>query len=72
MKPTRCIDPVVRYCQGCRYGYVSYHDWIETREGLDGCCFESGCTYGLEDTQTTEEYLAEFDRWVDKWNGVQT
>ena len=20
MIPTRCIDPVVRYCQGCRYG----------------------------------------------------
>ena len=72
MKPTRCIDPVVRYCQGCRYGYVSYPDWIETREDLDVCCFESGCTYGLEDTQLTEEELAEFDRWVDKWNGVQT
>lgn len=72
MKPTRCIDAVVRYCQGCRYGYVSYPDWIEMREDLDGCCFESGCTYGLEDTQPTEEELAEFDRWVDKCNGVQT
>ena len=54
MKPTRCIDPVVRYCQWCRYGYISYPDWIETREDLDVCCFESGCTYGLEDTQPTE------------------
>ena len=48
IKPIRCIDPVVKYCQGCQYGWVEYPDWIETREDLDGCCFKSGRMYGLE------------------------
>lgn len=69
-KPTRCISPVMKYCQRCEYGWVSYPDWVETREDLDGCCFDSGCIYGLEATQPTEEELAEFDRWVNKWNEV--
>ena len=67
-KPTRCIDPIVRHCQSCKYGWMSYPDWVETREDLDGCCFDSGCIYGLEDTQPTEEELAEFYRWWDEWN----
>lgn len=69
-KPTRCIDPVVRYCQGCRYGWVQYPSWVETKEDLAGCCFESGCMYGLENDEHTEEELAEFDRIIDKWNEV--
>lgn len=69
-KPTRCISPVMKYCQGCKYGWTSYPDWIETREDLDGCCFESGCIYCLEDTEPTKEELAEFDRWVNKLNGA--
>lgn len=70
-RPTRCIDPVVQYCQGCRYGYEIYPSWVETREDLDGCCFDSGCIYGLESTEPTEEELAEFNRWIDKWNEVK-
>ena len=54
-KPTRCIDPVIKYCQGCQYGWVKYPDWVEIYEDLDGCCFESGCIYGLENTEPTEE-----------------
>ena len=33
--PTRCVDPVMKCCQDCAWGY---------REYLAGCCFESGCT----------------------------
>ena len=71
IKPTRCVDPVVKYCQGCQYGWVEYPDWIETREDLDGCYFKSGCMYGLENDEPTEEELAEFDRIIDKINEVK-
>ena len=63
-KPTRCIDTVIKYCQGCQYGWVKYPDLIETHEDLDCCCFESGCMYGLENTEPTEEELKEFDEWM--------
>lgn len=69
--PTRCVDPVVKYCQGCKYGWIKYPNWVETREDLDGCYFDSGCIYGLEDTQPTEEELEEFYRWWDEWNETQ-
>ena len=65
-KPTRCIDPVIKYCQGCQYGWVKYPDWVETYEDLDGCCFESGCIYGFENTEPTEEELKEFDELQNK------
>ena len=60
-KPTRCIDPVMKFCQECKYGWVHYPDWVETYEDIFGCCFESGCMYGLENTEPTEEELEEFD-----------
>ena len=63
-KPTRCIDPIIKYCQGCQYGQVKYPDWVETYEDLDGCSFESGCIYGLENTEPTEEESKEFDKWM--------
>lgn len=44
-KPTRCIDPVIKYCQECPLGWVKYPDWVETLEDLRGCTFESGCCY---------------------------
>mgnify|MGYP007066964783 FL=1 len=69
--PTRCVDPVAKYCQGCKYGWIKYSDWVETREDLDGCYFDSGCIYGLEDTRPTEEELEEFYRWWDEWNEAQ-
>ena len=61
-KPTRCIDPVIKYCQGCQYGWVKYPDWVEIFKDLEGCSFESGCIYGLENTEPTEEELKEFDK----------
>ena len=61
--PTRCIDPVIKYCQGCQFGYVTYPDWVETEEDTYNCCFESGCTLGFdqgrpEDEPTEEEMQA--------------
>lgn len=64
-EPKRCIDPVVKYCQGCHYGWIKYPDWVETREDLYDCSFESGCTLGFdkgrpEDEPTVDE-LREFN-----------
>lgn len=60
-KPTRCIDPVIQYCQDCRYGFVEYPSWVETYEDTFGCHFRSGCIYGLEDTIPTPEEEHEFE-----------
>lgn len=68
-KPVRCIDPVVGYCQGCKYGFVKYPDWVETYEDTLGCTFESGCIYGLENTVPTLEEKQEFLESLKK-NGV--
>lgn len=69
-KPTRCIDPVVKYCQGCTWGYVNYPAWVETSEDLAGCCFESGCTLGFDqgrpEDEPTEEELDEFEKWFEE------
>lgn len=62
-KPTRCIDPVIKYCQECKYGWIKYPDWVETYEDTLDCCFESGCMYGLENDEPTEEELKEFEEW---------
>lgn len=65
-KPTRCVDPVMHFCQECRYGWVKYPDWVETYEDTFGCTFESGCMYGLEKDEPTEEELIEFRKWCDE------
>lgn len=65
-KPTRCIDPVMKYCQGCKYGYVSYPDWCETYDDLCNCTFESGCMYGLENTEPTQAEIDEFEKNVSR------
>lgn len=66
-KPTRCVDPVMKYCQGCKWGYVHYPEWVETREDLAGCMFESGCTLGFDkgrpEDEPTEDELRKFDEW---------
>ena len=28
-KPTRCIDPCVKFCQECKFGWVHYPEWVE-------------------------------------------
>lgn len=76
-RPTRCIDPVVKYCQGCEYGWIKYPDWVETREDLEWCTFDSGCMFGLEDTEPIPEEEAEFERWynqkqdTDRWAYIE-
>lgn len=63
-KPTRCIDPCMKFCQECKYGWVRYPEWVECKEDLEGICFESGCLYGLENTVPTEEEEREFEEWA--------
>lgn len=62
-KPKRCIDPVIKFCQECRYGWVKYPEWVENYEDTLDCSFESGCTLGLENTEPTKEELEEFEKW---------
>ena len=61
-KPTRCIDPCVKFCQECKYGWVKYPEWVECYEDTFDCVFESGCIYNLEDTIPTEEEEKEFEK----------
>lgn len=64
-EPKRCIDPVIKYCQECRYGWVKYPEWVETYEDLAGCCFECGCMLGFDqgrmEDEPTEQELKEFN-----------
>ena len=63
-KPTRCIDPIVKFCQECRWGWVKYPEWVETAEDLADCSFECGCTLGYDqgrpEDEPTEEEIKEF------------
>lgn len=70
IKPTRCIDPVIKFCQECSWGWCKYPDWVEASEDLCNCTIESGCMLGFdkgrpEDEPTAEE-LAEFERWCNR------
>lgn len=68
-KPTRCIDPVFKFCQDCRFGWIKYPDWVESRDDLCGCTFESGCTLGFDkgrpEDEPTDEEIRDFEKWVD-------
>lgn len=64
-RPTRCIDPCMKYCQGCKYGVVEYYD-VDCYADLDGASFDEYCMWGLEDTIPTQEEIEEFERWVNK------
>lgn len=67
-KPTRCIDPIIKFCQECTWGWVKYPAWVETVEDLEYCTFESGCMLGYDqgrpEDEPTEEELREFDKWL--------
>lgn len=64
--PTRCIDPVLKSCQDCIWGYCHYGDDVECYADLAGCSFESGCTLGFDqgrpEDEPTEEELQEFEK----------
>ena len=59
-KPVRCIDPFIKFCQDCKYGFVKYPDYVEIYEDTLGCTFESGCVYGFENTVPTPDEEQEF------------
>lgn len=65
--PTRCIDPVIKFCQECQWGHNIYPDWVETKEDLIGCSFETICTLGYDkgrpEDEPTEEELKKFNEW---------
>lgn len=69
-KPTRCIDPVIKDCQDCRYGHCIYPKWVETREDLSGCCFDTVCILGYDkgrpEDEPTEDELKKFAKWCER------
>lgn len=68
--PSRCIDPVIKYCQGCCYGQCVYPEWVETCEDLDWCTFETTCLLGYDkgrqEDEPTDEELREFEERFDR------
>lgn len=64
--PTRCIDPVMKRCQECTWGYCEYSDDVECSADLADCCFESGCTLGFDkgkpEDEPTDKELQEFEK----------
>lgn len=62
----RCLDPVMKYCQGCKWGNVHYSEDVETYQDTFGASFETHCIYGLEKQQPSEEELKEFYAWYYK------
>lgn len=68
--PTRCIDPVIKYCQECEWGHNIYPSWVETIEDLEWCCFETSCILGFDkgrpEDEPTEDELKEFETLVKK------
>ena len=65
--PKRCVDPVMKYCQECPYGNVTYGDDVETSADIEGSFFETHCMLGYDkgrpEDEPTEEELKEFEEW---------
>lgn len=68
--PERCVDPVMKCCQYCDYGYIIYPQWVETLEDTFNCCFECGCTLGYDkgrpEDEPTPEELKKFDEEIER------
>ena len=60
-KVTHCIDPCMKYCQGCEYGHVTVVD-----DGAFGEILETFCIWGLEDDPPTEQEEADFAKWCNE------
>lgn len=64
-KPKRCIDPIIKCCEWCKWGHS---EWVETTEDLEWGSVEVGCTLGYDqgrpEDEPTEEELKEFEEWV--------
>ena len=65
-KPNRCIDPIIKFCQECQYGWVHFPDWVENQDDLSNCNIEMGCTLGFDkgrpEDEPTKEELDEFNK----------
>lgn len=64
-KPIRCVDPVMKFCEECAYGWVDYGDYDPLFSY--GNSYECGCTLGYDqgrpEDEPTEEELKEFEEW---------
>lgn len=69
-RPRRCIDPVIKFCQECEWGWVTYPEWVETAEDLAWCTIESGCMLGYDqgrpEDEPTEAEIEEFRKWCEE------
>ena len=41
----RCLDPVMKYCQGCKYGIIHYSEDVETYQDTFGASFKTSCIH---------------------------
>lgn len=64
--PTRCIDPVSKDCQGCRWGIVVYLSNVETYEDTIGVCFNTSCYLGFDRGRPEDEPTEEACRRLKK------
>lgn len=65
--PTRCIDPIIKDCKECKWGQNIYPSWVETKEDLYGCTFETICVLGFDkgrpEGEPTDEEIREYKEW---------
>lgn len=54
-KSTRCINPIIKFCQDCPWGWISYPEWVETSDDLSDCIIESGCMLGYDKGRIEDE-----------------
>lgn len=62
----RCLDPVMKYCQACKYGIIHYSDDVENYHDTFGASFTTSCMYGLENQPPTAEEEKQFADWCNK------
>lgn len=69
-RPTRCVDPILKYCAICPWGQVEYPSHVETYQDLQGSSFETHCILGYDtgrpEDNPTEEEIKEFEEWWSK------
>lgn len=62
-KPKRCIDAVLKCCDRCPYGVITYPDFVATYEDLNDCCYYTSCVFGFENDKPTPKELEEFNHY---------
>lgn len=68
--PSRCIDPIIKDCENCRYGHVEYPGWVESYEDRYACCYDTYCSRGYDqdrpEDEPTEDELKNFAKYLEK------